>query len=165
MKVDAFWRVLGRIVPTGRARWIAAMYGEAAHLPAPYRLGWMMSAVYLVLVLLARAHAASLLATGWAALLILVDWTDGGWTPALTLMSLAAFTLGRIGAFRLALLTAAGTLPLAHTIANFVPSLRPFYQFAPLTLTDWLVLSSVAVIGFALVKIMGIGARFLAWEP
>lgn len=135
--------------------WIEASLAEAAYLESRERPGWYVSVIGVAVALRLRHSALMLQAAALALALILVDWTWGALVPALALMSFSAAVLTRGSAqqSRAALWVAGGTLPVAHAVANWVPELRPSYQYAPLDLRDWAILAAVGAIGVCAVQI------------
>lgn len=134
--------------------WIAAMFAEACDIPGPARLGWYVAAARVALGSRMRVWSLALQSGAFALLMFSVDWISGALLPALALIAISAAVLTRNPQRRhAAFLVAAGTLPLAHAVVNWVPALRPHYQYAPLDLRDWIILAFVAAIGFCAVQI------------
>jgi len=157
-------RLITAIAPPHNRDWTEAMVAEAYDLRGRERLNWYVDAVWVAMALRIRAWGGLLQAGSIAFLLLVVDWTSGALIPALALIALSAAILTRSSTHhgRRALLVAAGTLPAAHAIANWVPALRPHYQFAPLDLRDWAILAAVAVIGICMVRVAD--ASWRAWD-
>jgi hypothetical protein len=147
-------RALIAIAPPQMREWIGAMLSEAHDLSDRERVQWYLAAARVGIV--SRISDSRLVqATALAVILIVVDWIWGALLPALALIGLSAAVLTRVpsGNTRPALLVAGGTLPLAHAIANWMPWLRPEYQYAALNLMDWSILAAVAGVGFCAVRI------------
>jgi len=149
------YRLLAAVAPAHRREWIAAMFSEAHHLQGRERISWYAAAAGMAFASRVSHSALFIEAIALAMIMIAVDWTSGALLPALLLIGLSAAVLTRVSASRsrAAVLVAGGTLPLTHAIANWVPQLRPHYQYAPLDLRDWTILAAVAAIGIAAVRI------------
>ena len=148
-------RFLIAMAPAERRDWVAAMLAEADCLQGRDRLDWYAAAAAVSFSLRLRGWGLALTAVAFALIMVLVDWTSGALLPALALIGLAAAVLTRssMGSSRVALMVAGGTLPAAHAIANWVPRLRPHYQYAPLHFRDWAILLAVAAIGLCTVRV------------
>lgn len=141
-----------------RRDWFDAMASEAAHLrPGFERVGWIGGLLAAGLKLrcagslngLNSHHAAS------AAMLMLLEWRSGA--VVIVLPAVLLLTASLAYAFvttPLALALLPGTaLIVAHTIADFVPPIRPWYQYSPLSGADWvwmLVLLGSSTVGGSL---------------
>ena len=147
-------RIILAIAPKLSREWIAAMLTEADHVPNGDRVAWHAGAVRLALAARVRHWSFPLSGGALALAMLAVDWTSGALLPALALIALSAAVLTRgpknEGG---ALVVAAGTLPVAHAIANWMPILRPHYQYASLDRWDWAILAAVAGIGCCAVRI------------
>ena len=149
-------RLLTALAPPHLRNWIVAMLAEGQQLDGRDRLSWYCAAAK-VAVTLRAVRSAFLQASALALAMLVVDWAWGALFPALALIALSAVVLTR-SAVRNSIaapIVAGGTLPLAHGIANWVPALRPQYQFAPLDLRDWATLAAVGAIGLCAVRIAG----------
>ena len=148
-------RLVIAVTPPHMRHWTLAMLIEAQSLEGRARLGWYASAAKVALTLRLVHARCWIIAVGLATTMIAVDWIWGDLLPALALIALAAALLTGASAAndRLAPFVAGGTLPAAHAIANWVPAIRPHYQYAPLNVMDWAMLFAVAAIGFCAVRI------------
>ncbi len=151
------------IAPARYADWIKAALAEASTLPQPARFRWYASALLLAFALRLKAWRIPLQALGLALMMVILDWTWGALIPALIAAALSAALLvreleyGRIAA----MIVSAGTLPIAHAVANLVPPLWPHYQYAPLGGRDWMALALFAVAAFCAVRIVEITGQIL----
>jgi hypothetical protein len=148
-------RILTAIAPAELHDWIDGVLAETPYLPSRERIGWYVSAVRVAVAFRISRSALSLQAGLLAVTLVVVDWTWGALLPALALIGVSAAVLARgsVDRSRAALWVAGGTLPVAHAVANWVPRLRPSYQYAPLDLRDWAILAAVGGIGLCAVRI------------
>lgn len=152
--MELFRRLILRLTPVRGQEWIAAILAEADYLEeADERMGWCVAAAWVAIRQRLIDLAPSLLAITLAAIMILVDWTWGALLPALVLIALSAATIRKLAN---ALIVAGATLPVAHAIANWVPFLRPDYQYKPLDVKDWTILAAVAAMGCCAVQVAGI---------
>ena len=152
---ESLCRALLAIAAPSAREWIAAMFSEAREAGRRDRFSWYAGAVRIALASRIRHWAPLLRATVLAALMLTIDWTSGAFLPALVLIGVSAGVLAR-GSMRrsgVALVVAAGTLPIAHAIANWIPALRPHYQYVSLDLRDWMVLVTVFGIGICAVRV------------
>jgi hypothetical protein len=151
----SLWRILMLIAPARYADWIAGMLIEADTLPRPARFLWRASSVFVATGMRVRESELQVHAGCLAVTMILIDWVWGAFVPALFMIGLSATVLTRRSreARVTAFVVVAGTLPLAHSLANWVPALWPHYQYAPLDGRDWLILVLVAGIGVCSVRL------------
>jgi hypothetical protein len=145
--------------------WIEAILAEADLLPSPERRAWQLAAARLALCSWLGSTLPAALAMATA--LIAVDWLSGALLPAIALMFLAAVILrrGPENGRSVSLAVSAGTLPAAHAFANWVPQLRPHYQYARLDLRDWAILATIGLIGVCLVRIVEIARPTCRFTP
>jgi hypothetical protein len=157
-------RLLRLIAPSRHAEWIAAMLIEADTMSTIARWRWQAAAGWLAVQLRFAEWVVPVTALCLAITMIVVDWWWGGFLPALFLIGLSAAVLARgsKASRAFALLVSAGTLPLAHALANAMPPLWPSYQYAPLDGRDWLILLLVAAIGMCAVRLAEVVRALLA---
>lgn len=142
------------LAPPKDREWIAAMLAETQSLADGERLLWHVGAGRVALAMRIRHWAPTLEASALAVLMIAVDWASGALLPALILIAASAAILTRASrGSAAALMVTAGILPLAHALANWLPQLRPHYQYAALDLRDWCILAAVGAIGICAVQV------------
>jgi hypothetical protein len=147
-------RLLLLLAPARSREWIKAIICEASQLDSAEQAPWLVAAARFALSERARTAVPTAYASSLAITMLFVDWTSGALVPALGLIGLSAVVLTQSSRGRLLpLAVASGTLPIAHAVANWVPGLRPDYQYAPLDLRDWVILAAVAAIGVCAVRV------------
>jgi len=146
-------KLLVNVAPRRVRGWIVAMIAEAQCLDSGERLGWYRAAAQIAISQRLSDLALPLQATALAAVMVTVDWLSGNLVPALALIALSAVVLTRSSTGWIPMTVAGGGLPLAHAIANWVPALRPQYQYAPLDVRDWVILACVGAIGVSAVQV------------
>lgn len=146
------WRVAELIVPPAEIEWIAAMRSEASlSQPGSERFRWFAGALTSAVRLRIAAHDANLAAGFLIALMIAIDWSrgDAGFAILFIAASSVMLVWRKPEQITRATLIAGGMLPLAHAVANFNPSLWPYYQCQRLGGFDWMVLISLFLPAYA----------------